>query len=140
MSFTVAPLTAAVMTSVSDHFSGTASGVNNAITRIANVFANAIFGALAVLFFTGALQQQLKDVKLNVPEKQQVMHQAANLGDAHVPNGISTDKQIIEKAYHESFINAYSKIMRISAGLGFSGALMAVLFIRKVRKKEKSTE
>jgi predicted MFS family arabinose efflux permease len=49
MSFTVAPLTATVMGSVSDQLSGTASGVNNALTRISNVFANAIFGALAVL-------------------------------------------------------------------------------------------
>ncbi len=53
MSFTVASLTATVMGSVSDHLSGTASGVNNAVTRIAGVFANAIFGALAVLFSPG---------------------------------------------------------------------------------------
>jgi MFS family permease len=65
MSFTVAPLTTAVMGSVSDHFSGTASGVNNALTRIANVFANAILGALAVLFLSVALQGELKNVKLN---------------------------------------------------------------------------
>src|ERR1700751_3832857 len=57
MSFTVAPLTATVMGAVNDRYSGTASGINNALTRIANVFANAIFGALAVLFFSTTLQQ-----------------------------------------------------------------------------------
>lgn len=62
MSLTVAPLTSTVMGSVSDHFSGTASGVNNAISRIANVFVNAIFGALAVLLFSAATQQQLKEL------------------------------------------------------------------------------
>ena len=56
ISFTVAPLTAAVMDPVDDRYSGTASGINNAISRISNVFANAVFGALAVLFFSGALQ------------------------------------------------------------------------------------
>ena len=56
MSLTVAPLTSAVMGSVSDTHSGTASGINNAMTRISNVFANAIFGALAVLFFSSALK------------------------------------------------------------------------------------
>ena len=65
MSFTVAPLTAAVMGSVNDHLSGTASGVNNALTRISNVFANAIFGAMAVLFFAGALQEQIKTIPLD---------------------------------------------------------------------------
>lgn len=143
MSFTVAPLTAAVMGSVSGHFSGTASGVNNAMTRIANVFANAIFGALAVLFFAGALQQQLKNIHLNNDnEVRMVMAQSVNLGNAKVPEQVNTvDKARIEKAYHYSFIHAYANIMRISAGLGFLAALMAFIFIRnkntnKAIKKE----
>jgi EmrB/QacA subfamily drug resistance transporter len=139
MSFTVAPLTAAVMGSVSDHFSGTASGVNNAMSRIAGVFANAIFGALAVLFFTGALQQQLTNVKLNTTNKQQIIAQAANLGNAKIPKDIApNEKQAIEKVYHESFISAYSKIMKISAGLGFLGGLMGFIFIKKSGKSVKT--
>lgn len=131
MSFTVAPLTATVMGAVSDHFSGTASGVNNAVSRIANVFANAVFGALAVLFFSGALQTGVKDMQVNRGEKQQVMAQAVNLGNAKVPATIETkDKAIIEKAYHTSFIFAYQKILQISAALGFSGALMSFFFIK----------
>jgi MFS family permease len=131
MSFTVAPLTAAVMGSVSDHFSGTASGVNNAMTRIASVFANAVFGALAVLFFSGALQQQLTAININIKEKQEITAQAADLGNAKVPEGTSeVNKPKVEKSYHESFINAYAKIMRISALLAFLGALMAIIFIR----------
>lgn len=138
MSFTVAPLTAAVMGSVSNHFSGTASGVNNAMTRIANVFANAIFGALAVLFFSGALQQQLKAVPLNNNEKKVVMAQSVNLGNAKPPTQFKPhDKDVIEKAYHAGFIHAYANIMRISSALGFLAALMAFIFIRnKAVKKE----
>jgi EmrB/QacA subfamily drug resistance transporter len=131
MSLTVAPLTAAVMGSVSDHFSGTASGVNNALTRIANVFANAIFGALAVLFFSGALQSEIKNVPVSGNQKQQIMAQAANLGNAKVPADLTTsDDTEVEKAYHTAFIHSYQKIMQISAGLGFLGALMSFLFIR----------
>ena len=137
MSFTVAPLTAAVMGSVSDHFSGTASGINNALTRIANVFANAIFGALAVLFFAGALQGEIKNIALNQKEKQEVAAQAANLGNAKVPLNIDAkNKTEIEKAYHTSFIHAYANIMRISAGLGFLGALMSVAFVRNSAVKK----
>lgn len=137
MSFTVAPLTAAVMGSVNDHFSGAASGVNNALTRIANVFANAILGALAVLFFTGALNANIKDVKLDNKQKQAIEQQAANLGNAKVPDGFTRrDNAAIEKAYKESFIAAYANIMRISAGLGFLGALMALLFIRNSAVKK----
>jgi len=131
MSFTVAPLTAAVMGSVDDRFSGTASGINNAITRIANVFANAIFGALAVLFFSGALSQQLKPLPVDAKQKQTIMAQSANLGNAKIPASIrKSDKAKIETAYHQSFISAYASIMRISAGLGFLGSIMSVIFIR----------
>ena len=142
MSFTVAPLTAAVMGSVDDHFSGTASGVNNAMTRIANVFANAIFGALAVMFFSGALQKEITAVPLKPKEKQEIMASAKDLGNAKVPKGLAdNDKKAIEKAYHESFISAYAKIMRISSGLAFLGALMAFVFIRnKAIKTVKNAE
>lgn len=141
MSFTVAPLTAAVMGSVSDHFSGTASGINNAMTRISGVFANAIFGALAVLFFSGALQREIKALPLNTKDKQAIMQQAVDLGNAKVPANISSvNKPVIEKAYHTGFIAAYANIMRISAALGYLGALMSLLFIRsKVLVKDKNT-
>ncbi len=137
MSLTVAPLTAAVMGSVSDQLSGTASGVNNAMTRISSVFANAIFGTLAVLFFTGALQEQIKNINLDTTTKQSVMAEAVNLGNAKIPSNIGPkDKPIIERSYHESFILAYSNVMKISAGLGFLGALMGFLFIRNQAVKK----
>jgi EmrB/QacA subfamily drug resistance transporter len=138
MTFTVAPLTATVMGSVSDNFSGTASGINNAMTRISGVFANAIFGALAVLFFSGALQKEIKNIPFNPKQKQTVIAQAADLGNAKAPPSLTAkDKVLVAKAYHSGFIAAYANIMRLSAGLGFLGALVSVFFIRnKAVKKE----
>ena len=137
MSFTVAPLTTAVMGSVSDHFSGTASGVNNAMSRISGVFANAIFGALAVLFFSGALQGELRNLPLNPKQKQTVMAQVADLGNAHVPPVIDNkNRPAVEKSYHTGFISAYARIMQIAAGLAFLGAFMSFLFIRNSTVKK----
>jgi len=130
MSITVAPLTTAVMGSVASHFSGTASGINNAVTRIASVFANAIFGALAIVFFTSSLQKNIQNITIPNQQKQLVMQQAVNLGDASVPAEVeSNNRQMIDVAYKTGFIYAYSLIMKISAGLAFAGSLMAVLFI-----------
>ena len=107
------------------------------MTRISSVFANAIFGALAVLFFSGALQHQIKDMPLSPNEKTAVTAQAADLGNATVPTNVQTDnKAKIEQAYHDSFINAYGKIMRLSAGLGFLGAFMSLLFIKNSTIKD----
>jgi MFS family permease len=127
MSFTVAPLTATVMKSVVDEFSGTASGVNNAVSRIASVFANAIFGTLAILFFSGSLQKTLpRDLKDNTA----VLQQAANLGNAKPPASITgEDRKTVTDAYRSAFIDAYGKLMRCAATLAFLGSAMALFFI-----------
>ncbi|HEX3384038.1 MAG TPA: MFS transporter, partial [Mucilaginibacter sp.] len=120
------------------NFSGAASGINNAMTRISNVFANAIFGALAVLFFAGTLQGKIQSAQLDAKNKQEIIAQSANLGDAKAPSSLSAqEKTAIQNAYRESFISAYANIMRLSAGLAFLGALMTVFFIRnRTVKKE----
>ena len=96
MSFTVTPLTTTVMGAVANHYSGTASGVNNAVSRIANVFANAIIGASAILFFTGFLNSRMKEISLKEEIKTEVVVQAANLGDAKVPAHITGENKIKE--------------------------------------------
>ncbi|MEM1233422.1 MAG: MFS transporter [Pseudomonadota bacterium] len=54
MAFVVAPLSAAVMASVEDGQTGAASGVNNAISRMASLLSIAAFGSLAALAYDGA--------------------------------------------------------------------------------------
>ncbi|MEL6548654.1 MAG: MFS transporter [Pseudomonadota bacterium] len=54
MAFVVAPLSAAVMGSVDDSETGAASGVNNAISRMASLVAIAAFGSLAAWSYGAA--------------------------------------------------------------------------------------
>ncbi|MGP1282588.1 MAG: MFS transporter [Parasphingopyxis sp.] len=56
MSFVVSPLTTMVMNSAPDSQTGTASGVNNAASRIAGLFAIAIIGAVSATVFAGGGQ------------------------------------------------------------------------------------
>ncbi len=131
MSFTVTPLTTTVMGAVADHYSGTASGVNNAISRISNVFANAILGALAILFFTGFLNNKMDKISLPEKAKKEIVGEAVNLGDAKVPSIITEkDKVTIRKIYNEGFINSYGIIMQICSGLAALSVIMAFIFIK----------
>src|SRR5205085_3926898 len=57
MAVTVAPLTATVMNSAGAQAAGTASGVNNAVSRVAGLLAIALFG----LLMAGAFEASLRD-------------------------------------------------------------------------------
>ena len=132
MSLTVAPLTTTVMRSVSELHSGLASGVNNAMTRIANVFANAIFGALAVLFFTASLHQRIEGMSLSPAARSIALSQTADLGNAHVPVSVpATDRPAVAAAYRDGFIAVYQKILRLAACLAFLGAAIGLISIRR---------
>ena len=136
MTLTVVPLTTTVMSAVEDRYAGTASGVNNAMTRTASVFANAIVGALAIVFFTQALGQTVDDLPLTSEGQQAVMAQAIDLGDAQVPEAVAAENRpAVAQAFRTSFVNAFRRIMWISAGLAILSAA-AAFFLIENRVKE----
>ena len=132
MTFVVAPLTATVMGCVSDQYSGVASGVNNAVTRTSGVFANAVFGALAVLVFSSALQKDLAKTSFDEESKREIAAQVVNLGNAKAPSHLpDADRHQIQELYQQGFLDAYRTIMILAAALCFGATLMAVLFVEK---------
>ncbi|MEQ9440192.1 MAG: MFS transporter [Cyclobacteriaceae bacterium] len=139
MSFTVVPLTTTVMGAVQDQHSGTASGINNSMTRIANVFANAIIGAMAVVLFTKFLETPVQALPLAEEAKMAVMEQAASLGDAQVPDKVPQAYQsVVQDAYRQSFILMFNRVMQISTGLAWLSALAAFFLVNN--KKVLETE
>jgi EmrB/QacA subfamily drug resistance transporter len=65
LSATVAPLTATALNSVAENRVGVASGINNAVSRIAGVLAIAVFGALIAGKFGTTVDSKLGDVSLS---------------------------------------------------------------------------
>ncbi len=68
MTLTVAPLTTAVMAAVSDRRSGVASGINNAVARVAGLLAVAVLGIVFVFSYQAALASRLE--RLQLPPEQ----------------------------------------------------------------------
>ena len=72
LSATVAPLTATALNSVAENRVGVASGINNAVSRIAGVLAVAVFGALIAGKFGSTVDAKVGDTKLSARADQAI--------------------------------------------------------------------
>src|ERR1700751_1762948 len=72
MAISVVPLTTTVMNSVDQNHAGTASGINNAISRIAALLAVAAFGQLLSDVFQTALDRNLNYLGVSSAERAHV--------------------------------------------------------------------
>ncbi|HZC14451.1 MAG TPA: MFS transporter, partial [Thermoleophilaceae bacterium] len=131
MAVSVAPLTTTVMGAVSDRHAGAASGINNAVSRIAGMLAVALLGAIAVGMFGSALDQRMADLRVPAEVRRALENEVPKLAEAAVPPQVQGAKrQVLEQALNESFVRSFRVAMLIAAGLALVGALCAGLTIK----------
>ena len=136
MAITVAPLTTSVMSSVGQHRSGIASGVNNAVARTAGLVAIAVLGIVMLAVFKGKLDQHLNESALPVPVIEAVHAQSAKLGAIDIPkNRDPATQNAIRHGVDESFVSGFRSVMAIGAGLAVASALTGLLFTNSGRQK-----
>ena len=130
MAVCVAPLTTAVMDAVKVRNAGVASGVNNAVSRVAGLLAIAIFGIVVLNTFNTRLNQQIAPLNLS-PEAQQFLDaQRINLAAAEVPPGLSSAVDAtLREAIALSFVDSFRLVMLIATGLAIASAVIASLMI-----------
>jgi EmrB/QacA subfamily drug resistance transporter len=129
MATSVAPLTTTVMSSVSQDRAGIASGVNNAVSRVAALLAVAAFGVVLSHGFNRALDEQLNALELTADGRQRIDAQRANLA------AIETDDPRIRRAIRESFVAGYRQVTLISAALAVASSLSAAALIDRSRSR-----
>jgi len=125
MAIAVAPLTTTVMNSVEPGTAGTASGINNAVSRVAGVLAIAVFGWLMALVFEPKLQRALADAGVPADLANAIWAQRDKLAAIDVPRGAATARD----AVHDAFVAGYRTIMVASAALSLASALVAAIWI-----------
>ncbi len=132
MGITVAPLTTAVMSSVATHFAGTASGINNAVSRTAGVLAFAVAGALALFLFSNALQARTSAIDLSGEARGALAAEASRLGAASVPAQVAPEKTAeVQTAIRLAFVDAFKVVMLICGVLSWIGAALAGVFVER---------
>jgi EmrB/QacA subfamily drug resistance transporter len=126
MAISVAPLTTVVMNSVDAQRAGTASGINNAVARVAGVLAIAVLGAVMVAAFSHSLRQSLAGLNLSPNVIHELRSNASNLGNLEAPsNSDSQAAALIRSVVAESFVSGFRTIMFICAGLAAGSAAVA---------------
>ena len=126
MAITIAPLTTVVMNSVRQEWAGTASGINNAVARVAGVLAVAVLGAVMAACFAHSLRQSLTNLNLNASMVHQLESNVAKLGGLDAPPGVdSQTAAAIRSAIAEAFVFGFRLIMLLCVVLALAGAGIA---------------
>jgi len=130
MAISVAPLTTVVMSSVEQDRAGTASGINNAVARVASVLAIAVLGIVMVNLFSFSLNRSLKPGMLPAGILQYVQSNEIKLAGLDLPSALDVDaKALVRISISQAFVFGFRTVMLICASLSLASAAVAFLMI-----------
>jgi EmrB/QacA subfamily drug resistance transporter len=130
MAVSVAPLTTAVMGAVDTQYVGTASGVNNAVSRTAGLIAIAVFGIVVLAIFSNSLATQLSLLHVPAGIQHALLLQQNKLVGIELPAGLHPSTQAaVQRAVSESFITSFRVVMLIASALAVCSSLSSLLLI-----------
>jgi EmrB/QacA subfamily drug resistance transporter len=132
LAVTVAPLTTTVMNSVSKDRVGSASGINNAVARVAGVLAIAIFGIVMVKVFGAQMNHSLAHLSVSPATMEQLHADEIKLAGLQVPVGLDPrTSTAIRESVKQAFVFGFRIVMLACAGLSLASAAVTCLTIRK---------
>jgi len=129
LAMTVTPLTATVLAGVPQALAGTASGVNNAVARIAGLLAIAVVGAVVATTFAGGLDDRLGSVQLDEPARTAVADAKARTLDPVAVPLTSHVAARVEAAQEDATVAAFHRGMLVSALLVAAGGLLSLALL-----------
>jgi len=130
MGVIVAPLTTTVMGAVPLRQAGLASGINNAVSRVAWLLSIAVMGILVLHSFNSGLDTRLTTIEMSPEVRQMLDEQRIKLAGAKISAGVSSEvSKALERAIAESFVTSFRWVMLIAAALAFASAFSALAVI-----------
>lgn len=131
IAFVIAPLTKSAL-SVKDKLSGTASGINNSVARIAALMAIAVMGAVMLSAYGARLESGVEGLQITQAEKDQILEQKGRLAAIDLPETLSTQEEAAAKgAINNAFVYGFRRIMYVNALFAFIAGLISYFLIGK---------
>ncbi len=135
LSITVAPLTAAVLGAVDEKRAGIASGINNAIARVAGLVAIALVGAVVSAQFASAVDDDLSAEPVGAAgrdaveaAKEQPLEGGGGLADDPALGAGERDR--VSASIDDASVSAFHVGLVLSAALAAIGGLIAAIWVR----------
>jgi len=130
MAVSVAPLTTVVMGAVDQDRVGTASGINNAVARVASLLAIAVLGVIMVAEFGSELNRRLANVAMPSDVRIELRANETRLAALKPPAGLGPATAFaIDSAVVASFVFAFQWMMRVCAVLALLSAALGWRFV-----------
>ena len=128
MAIVVAPLTTTAMTAVEAEHAGVASGVNNAVARVAGLIAIALFGIMLVRSFDARAHAALDRLQLPAPARTAIDRELPKLAGADLDAAIDGPQRVAaRRAIDESFVAAFGVVMIAAAIVALAAAVSGAL-------------
>jgi hypothetical protein len=140
LAMTVAPLTATVLGSVEAGHAGLASGVNNAIARVASLIAIAGIGAVIAASFQSHLDSALAGDHLDARTKAAVAAAKARPLVTNARGASPAQRPVVHAALVSASVDAFKLGMFISAALVFAGGVVSLIGIKNPRRQVKCAD
>lgn len=123
MAISVAPLTTVVMEALDQQQSGIASGVNNAVARLAGLLAVAVLGIVMVAAFSSRMNSSIGALNLPVTTTQYLQANETKLADLPIPPHLDSNlSSALRRSIEQAFVFGFRLVMLICAALAFLGA------------------
>jgi MFS family permease len=141
LSLTVAPLTATVLGDADQNHSGLASGVNNAVARVAGLLAIAVVGAFVSAQFSQTVDDRV-DARPLAPPSRQAVEDAKErpLTTDSANDAAPRQRPFLRRVFEDASVDAFHIALGISGALVIGGGLVSLAGIRNPRRKVAASE
>jgi EmrB/QacA subfamily drug resistance transporter len=131
----VAPLTATVLGAVREDHAGVAAAVNTTLSRVAQLFAVAVLGAVVSLAFTGRVDATLGRSAIDPAGRAAISRAKQQPLDAPSLEGVRpSERVLLRAAFDDASVHAFRIADTIAAILVAGGGLIALAGIRNPRR------